>query len=339
MLTDFFFITSYLIQVYFLSQDILKQVKVKNLDTGEEMDLIAAEEQLPQSLNPLSLHIMRLTSEYSCGGDNGFDFSDNESMISSVSSYDIGGKKKKRYVILIISVDFILITNIFGFDNSSMKKFLDSAVKKTTTAANYLAEEAKKAAKSKNEASKQGLVPSVMEVNDLPTGGGGLKRIMGHKSGPFDFEKIQLAQEIMAQHIGPIWCMRFSHCGQLMATAGQDKELKIWVLKSSYGYFSDMRTKYNAQKTSPTNSYDDVISDENAIKNPSGEVGGGGGGAAGGGSESKSEVKDEPENRTPIFHERPFCTYQGHTSDLLDVSWSKVFFIIQIYSVARHFPN
>jgi hypothetical protein len=28
------------------------------------MDLATAEEHLPQSINPLSLHIMRLTSEY-----------------------------------------------------------------------------------------------------------------------------------------------------------------------------------------------------------------------------------------------------------------------------------
>jgi hypothetical protein len=45
-------------------QEILKQIKVKNLDTGEEMDLAHAEDSLPQSINPLSLHIMRLTSEY-----------------------------------------------------------------------------------------------------------------------------------------------------------------------------------------------------------------------------------------------------------------------------------
>ena len=42
----------------------MKQIKVKNLDTGEEMDLVEAEDKLPQSINPLSLHIMRLTSEY-----------------------------------------------------------------------------------------------------------------------------------------------------------------------------------------------------------------------------------------------------------------------------------
>ena len=43
-------------------------LQVKNLDTGAEMDLQTAEEQLPQSINPLSLQIMRLTGEYTGTG-------------------------------------------------------------------------------------------------------------------------------------------------------------------------------------------------------------------------------------------------------------------------------
>lgn len=35
-----------------------------NLDTGERVPLSIAEDKLPQCINPLSLHIMRLTSEY-----------------------------------------------------------------------------------------------------------------------------------------------------------------------------------------------------------------------------------------------------------------------------------
>lgn len=44
--------------------EILEQVTVLNLDTGEQIPLSIAEDKLPQCLNPLSLHIMRLTSEY-----------------------------------------------------------------------------------------------------------------------------------------------------------------------------------------------------------------------------------------------------------------------------------
>lgn len=46
-------------------QEILEMVTVRNLDTGEMMPLSVAEDRLPQCVNPLSLHIMRRTKEYS----------------------------------------------------------------------------------------------------------------------------------------------------------------------------------------------------------------------------------------------------------------------------------
>lgn len=64
----------------------------------------------------------------------------------------------------------------------------------------------------------------------------------------------------------------------------QDTVLRIWVLKSAYNYFKDMRNRYNADvKSSPTNSYETVISDQ--IE-----------------SEDKSHQ---------IFVDSPFCTYTG----------------------------
>lgn len=137
----------------------------------------------------------------------------------------------------------------------------------------------------------------------------GFKRIQAHKSGPFDFENIQFAQELNSPHLGPIWCMKFSQCGQLLATAGQDKNLKIWVLRDSYDHFKDMRARYNAdagqKSSSPTNSYDNVIAGQLAELN---------------------ERRDD--RRRHVFNERPFCTYQGHTSDVLDICWSKNYFIL-----------
>ena len=49
---------------YFLLQEILASVMIKNLDTGEEIPLSLAEEKLPTGINPLTLHIMRRTKEY-----------------------------------------------------------------------------------------------------------------------------------------------------------------------------------------------------------------------------------------------------------------------------------
>ena len=37
---------------------------MKNLDTGETVPLSLAEDKLPKCVNPMSLQIMRLTSEY-----------------------------------------------------------------------------------------------------------------------------------------------------------------------------------------------------------------------------------------------------------------------------------
>ncbi|TNN28693.1 WD repeat-containing protein 44 [Liparis tanakae] len=45
-------------------EEILASVMIKNLDTGEEIPLIQAEEKLPAGINPLTLHIMRRTKEY-----------------------------------------------------------------------------------------------------------------------------------------------------------------------------------------------------------------------------------------------------------------------------------
>ena len=47
-----------------LLQQILDLTMVKNLDTGEVVSLKVAQEQITQGINPLTLHLMRLTSEF-----------------------------------------------------------------------------------------------------------------------------------------------------------------------------------------------------------------------------------------------------------------------------------
>ena len=56
---------------------------------------------------------------------------------------------------------------------------------------------------------------------------------------------------------GPIWAMKFSHCGRLLATGGQDNVLRIWVLRESYPYFDEMKQKFSADnRQSPSPSHD-----------------------------------------------------------------------------------
>nr|NVI79804.1 putative WD repeat-containing protein 44 [Cucujiformia] len=125
-----------------------------------------------------------------------------------------------------------------------------------------------------------------------------LKTSNSHK-GPYEFEKVEHVQEIKDEHEGPIWCMKFSCCGKLLATAGQDKVLRIWVVRDSFQFFQEMRTKYNAEKVSPTPSQESLVSLQS--------------------NDTSSKL---------VFMPKPFCTYSGHTSDLLDVSWSKNYFIL-----------
>ena len=67
------------------------------------------------------------------------------------------------------------------------------------------------------------------------------------------------------------------------------------ILPFPYRYNADVKSS-----SSPTNSYENVILDQMT-------------------SEEKAHQ---------VFMERPFCEYSGHTSDLLDVSWSKNYFIL-----------
>lgn len=44
-------------------------------------------------------------------------------------------------------------------------------------------------------------------------------------------------------HQGAIWTMKFSHCGRLLASAGQDHVLRVWVLRDAFEHFSEIRRK------------------------------------------------------------------------------------------------
>ncbi|XP_035220979.1 WD repeat-containing protein 44-like, partial [Stegodyphus dumicola] len=129
-------------------------------------------------------------------------------------------------------------------------------------------------------------------------------KIKVSSKGSFEFETIRVLQELGGEHTGAIWTMKFSSCGRLLATAGQDHDLRIWVLKDAYKYFDDMRQKFNSEgKVSPVPSHPDVCFD------------------------GTTKGEENEDNKGP-FLSKPFCRYQGHTAELLDVSWSKNYFIL-----------
>ena len=274
----------------FTDQEILQQIKVKNLDTGAEMDLATAEEQL-MTANPLSLHIMRLTSEYPDPNytDTRSNDSDTESIDSRNTDFMIGQGKKKA---------------TFG-------KLLGNMSRTARSAAKMITVEVAKRQKTKEEKEEEKLgrlATDISTTDGVQVSGNekiaqGFKRIQAHKSGPYDFENVTFGQDLSGHHQGPIWCMKFSLCGRLLATAGQDCILRIWVLRDKHSYFDNMRRRYQAEHEGLTE--DQLVPDE-AIE----------------------MYLADPESQGHIFMDRPFVTYTGHTSDLLDVSWSKNFFIL-----------
>uniref|UniRef100_A0A0A9WDG4 WD repeat-containing protein 44 n=3 Tax=Lygus hesperus TaxID=30085 RepID=A0A0A9WDG4_LYGHE len=269
--------------------EILEQVTVLNLDTGERVPLSIAEDKLPQCINPLSLHIMRLTSEYV--SNTSLEKSQRESDDDSLDSKRSGAT----------GIDGESESGMVKRRTAQMKKFFGSAVKRTMI-------KAKTIGRHNKEDPKEEVVDEAAAAAATSTGEQYIKiKASSSHKGPYEFDSVQLVQDLSGEHMGPVWCMKFSACGRLLATAGQDRVLRIWVVRSAYPYFQDMRTKYNAEKVSPTPSQESIVSQIS--------------------SEDQNALLGELGARAP-FMPKPFCTYSGHTSDLLDVSWSKNYFIL-----------
>nr|XP_023024459.1 WD repeat-containing protein 44 [Leptinotarsa decemlineata] len=204
--------------------EILEQVTVLNLDTGERVPLSVAEDKLPQCVNPLSLHIMRITSEYVSNSNMDKDKESDEESVDKISELPIVGEHD-------------LEIGRLKQKTAKFKQFLGSTVKKTVHRAKTIAHEVSHARHKED---------TIDIVDNVHPGEHNckLKASNSHK-GPYEFEKVEHVQELKDdQHEGPIWCMKFSGCGRLLATAGQDKILRIWIVESAYQFFQEMRTNH-----------------------------------------------------------------------------------------------
>ncbi|XP_015238343.1 PREDICTED: WD repeat-containing protein 44 [Cyprinodon variegatus] len=273
-------------------EEILASVMIKNLDTGEEIPLIQAEEKLPTGINPLTLHIMRRTKEYIT---NDAAQSDDDDKSQAPLTDTDGGKLKQK--------------------TTQLKKFLGKSVKK----AKHLAEEYGEKAVNKVKSVRDEVFhtdpddPSSSDDEGMPYTRPAKFKAAHSFKGPFDFDQIKVVQDLSGEHMGAVWTMKFSHCGRLLATAGQDNIVRIWVLKTAFDYFNNMRLKYNTEgRVSPSPSQESLCSSKSDT-DP-------------GGSCAPEDL--DTEDRSAPFRQIPFCKYKGHTADLLDLSWSKNFFLL-----------
>ncbi|XP_028839201.1 WD repeat-containing protein 44-like [Denticeps clupeoides] len=274
-------------------EEILASVMIKNLDTGEEIPLIQAEEKLPTGINPLTLHIMRRTKEYIT---NDAAQSDDDDKAPGPPTDTDGGKLKQK--------------------TTQLKKFLGKSVKR----AKHLAEEYGEKAVNKVKSVRDEVFhtdqddPSSSDDEGMPYTRPVKFKAAHSFKGPFDFDHIKVVQDLSGEHMGAVWTMKFSHCGRLLATAGQDNVVRIWVLKNAFDYFNNMRIKYNTDgRVSPSPSQESLCSSKSDTE-----------GAMG----CTSAEDPDTEDRNAPFRQVPFCKYKGHTADLLDLSWSKNYFLL-----------
>ncbi|XP_077987647.1 WD repeat-containing protein 44-like [Glandiceps talaboti] len=258
-------------------EEVLSAVLVTNLDTGETVSLAEAEDKLPKCVNPLALHIMRITSEYVS----------NSSLHKNTYSDEEAEEEKHG---MAATQEKVKQTTF------KIKRMIGKTVIKTVS-------KFKEVTKHEDTSSS--------EDEALPTDNRSFKiKACSHNKGPYDFDQVKMAQDLSGDHVGAVWTMKFSFCGRLLATAGQDTILRIWVLKDHYSYFDDMRQRYNSEKrVSPSPSQESI----NSIPSD---------------REVEHDTTEVENNEAAVFASRPFCTYAGHAGDVLDVSWSKNYFIL-----------
>ncbi|VDK36811.1 unnamed protein product [Taenia asiatica] len=179
------------------------------------------------------------------------------------------------------------------------------------------------------------------------------RKIKGHK----EFLQIKLVQKMDNEHIGAIWAMRSSPCGRLLATAGYDRNIRIWVLRQWYNHFRNvLQARANqiqqGDEASPSlNStmIDDLDIDSvsmTSISFSTGRMDDGGSSCSSSGllettsmsTRSRGEVspsdlllmgsESRRSSSSTYYHPQPLLVYRGHEGVITELAWSKNLFLL-----------
>lgn len=156
----------------FSFQEILEQVTVLNLDTGERVPLSIAEDKLPQCINPLSLHIMRLTSEY---------VSNSSLEKRKESDEESVGSKKSSATTTDGDTDSVTVIK----RATRLKRLLGMTVRRTVSKAKTIAQEVSNV-RHKEEMDIRDDVNQQNEPFKL--------RVSNNHKGPYEFQSLQHVQ-------------------------------------------------------------------------------------------------------------------------------------------------
>ncbi|XP_065573005.1 WD repeat-containing protein 44-like [Artemia franciscana] len=258
------------------------------------------EDKKPKNSHPIFLHLRKVASE---AGNSSKEHSSLDLDERTMGIQNVYAKTRDN-----ITLRKKALNGIHATTASTVKKTIQKAVKKTI-------QKAKKTVK--------GIVSEDVEMH-LPYEAnmkGKFYKMLPSSSnkGPFEFDNVQCIQELSGGHKGPVWCMKFSKCGRLLATAGKDKILLIWVVKSAFNCFLDMRNEKNASNKDASTPSSETIIFPQSLE---------------GSWTRSSSLSGNPEISTASssgpFMSKPFCVYSGHTGDIMDLSWSINHFILSM---------
>ncbi|KAM7539630.1 hypothetical protein Aperf_G00000021643 [Anoplocephala perfoliata] len=177
------------------------------------------------------------------------------------------------------------------------------------------------------------------------------RKMKGHK----EFLQIKLVQKLDNEHIGAIWAMRASPCGRLLATAGYDRNIRIWVLRRWYNHYRNMlqTTGEDASATLGSGLIDDLDIDSVSMTSISlsTRVDDGGSSCSSSGlfDTASVSVRSRGEISPPelflgnsagdsrrrgaasgsiLYHPHPLLVYRGHEGVITELAWSKNLFLL-----------
>ncbi|KAG5451764.1 WD repeat-containing protein 44 [Clonorchis sinensis] len=177
-----------------------------------------------------------------------------------------------------------------------------------------------------------------------------------------EFMQIKLIQEMKNEHTGAVWAMRFSPCGRLLATAGYDRNIRIWVLRQWYSYFKQMQQSAVGSSAGAEfgvdsyadGAYSNRLDEENlldsiSLASTSVSTAGktddgtstcsstqatrtdGYSPSATSNTKASASLRKQPDlerGRRTVFRSQPLLVYRGHEGVVTDLTWSKNLFLL-----------
>ncbi|XP_064955234.1 uncharacterized protein LOC135607387 [Musa acuminata AAA Group] len=141
-----------------------------------------------------------------------------------------------------------------------------------------------------------------------------LMKVRQHGKSYRELTGLYMSQEIDA-HQGSIWSIKFSWDGRFLASAGEDRVVHVWQVQECDIHSTSLRRQESRTlpPSKPDGSPDGSLPSTQPLKKT---------------KKTKSKKRSLPDyiNMPEVIFslsEKPVCSFEGHSDDVLDLSWSK----------------